>query len=160
MRTDVHTLLDRSKALHTLPDDQRRALAHDLVRVVAFLEDPALEAQVRDQEEVRGLIGDVDFPAFVSGLIQGVFKAVVDSSVEQMRAYAVLVQGLAKSLDAFTRDAEDKDREHLTARSPQLARVVLMGIHRIVVTDGQVNARVQLPFTTEDAQDEPDDDRE
>src|SRR6185295_19943913 len=38
-------------------------------------------------EQFGELVKKVDFPAFVSGLVNGVFKAVVDASMEQMRAY-------------------------------------------------------------------------
>lgn len=162
MRTDIHAILDRTKAFHALPEEQRRALAHDLVRVVAFLEDPALEEQVRDQEEVRGLIGEVDFPTFVSGLIKGVFEAIVQSSIEQMKAYAEMVQAVAKSLDDFTKDAEDKDRDHLMGRHQQLATMVLMGINRIVVTDGKIEGKVLFDLKSRDSddEDEDEDDRE
>ncbi len=121
--------------------------------MVAFLQDPALEEQIRDQEEVRGLIGDVDFPSFVAELIRGVFQAIVQSSIEQMKAYAEMVQAVAKSLDDFTKDAEDKDRDHLTGRYPQLATMVLMGINRIVVTDGRIKGKVHFDLKSRDPDD-------
>lgn len=160
MRTDVHAILNRSKAFHALPEEQRRALAHDLVRVVAFLQDPTLEEQVRDQEQVRRLIGEVDFPSFVAELIKGVFEAIVQSSIEQMKAYAEMVQAVAKSLDDFTKDAEDKARDHLTGRHQQLATMVLMGINRIVVTDGKIKGKVHSDLKSRDSDDEDEDDRE
>jgi hypothetical protein len=50
------------------------------------------------------LIDAVDFPQFVSELIDGVFKSIVDASIRQMRAYADLVAAVAASLDRFRDD--------------------------------------------------------
>jgi hypothetical protein len=50
------------------------------------------------------LVAAVDFPAFVSGLINGVFSAVVNASIRQMEAYAALIAVAAKSVDAFSTD--------------------------------------------------------
>src|SRR5512132_1704632 len=55
---------------------------------------------VREGVEAFGqLVQKVDFPAFVSGLVQGVFKAVVDASIEQMKAYGELLAATAKTVD-------------------------------------------------------------
>ncbi len=161
MRTDVRAVLDRSKAFHALPDDKRCALAHDLVRVVAFLEDPALEEQVRDQAEVRRLIGEVDFPSFVADLINGVFKAIVQSSIEQMKAYGEFVKGIASSLDDFVKDVgQEGDRDHFTRGYPELASMVLMGLNRIVVTDGRIKGKVHFDLKSRDSDDDSDDGRQ
>lgn len=50
------------------------------------------------------LIDEVDFPAFVAGLVHGTFDAMVDASIRQMEAYADLVAAVAKNADDFTRD--------------------------------------------------------
>jgi hypothetical protein len=159
----------------------------------------ALEMSSAGMDE---LVAAVDFPEFVSGLINGVFSAIVKASVRQMEAYAALVATVSKSVDAFAADTISDKRAgdalvggypetfcwagsrmqrlkcHATAASPQLARVVraiglresvanphdsaelkrvttgaarrlarnrqqtlatmlLMGINRIVVTDGK-----------------------
>jgi len=107
------------------------------------------------------LVADVNFPDFVSNLLNGVF----DSSIRQMEAYAKLVAGVAKSLDKFAKENSDNEaRDHLLDRLPQffsksstrtkrrrvqpassrqqlLATMVMMGINRIVVTDGRISAR-------------------
>ena len=160
MRTDIHAILDRSKAFHSLPAEQRRAVAHDLVRVVAFLQDPTLEEQVRDQEQVRGLIGEVDFPAFVSGLIEGVFTSIVDSSIRQMEAYAEMLEGIAKSLEEFEVENDHVEQRVRSDRRQQLATMVLMGINRIVVTDGKIHAKVHFDVKAHESDDDSDDDRE
>jgi hypothetical protein len=36
----------------------------------------------------------VDFPAFVSDLVRGVFQAIVDASIEQMEAFADLLESV------------------------------------------------------------------
>jgi hypothetical protein len=50
------------------------------------------------------LVQAVDFPGFVAGLIEGVFAAIVNASLQQMDAYAALVAALAKSVDQFASD--------------------------------------------------------
>ncbi len=46
----------------------------------------------------------VDFPKFVGGLIKNVFQAIVESSIEQMRAYGELIGNVAKTVDQFMTD--------------------------------------------------------
>ena len=164
------------------------------------------------------LLRQVNFPAFVAELIQGVFQAVVDASIQQMRAYGELVQGVVMSLNDF-RDAnvtQNQARDHLVSKFPNLmqinitdqgpraglrpgadtdelpnissmlgmdgeitdlddemieeqlvpaarndlarsrqtllATMLLMGINRIVVTDGKINARLKFDFRARDTQ--------
>ena len=59
------------------------------------------EASDRGVSAFQRLVGTVDFPAFVSSLVHGVFQAIVDSSIRQMEAYADLVESLAKSARQF-----------------------------------------------------------
>jgi hypothetical protein len=55
-------------------------------------------------EQFGELVKKVDFPMFVSGLIQNVFQAIVDSSIKQMRAYGELLANVAKTVDQFAQD--------------------------------------------------------
>ena len=55
-------------------------------------------------EQFGALVQKVDFPKFVSGLIQNVFQAIVDSSIQQMHAYGDLVANVAKTVDQFAQD--------------------------------------------------------
>jgi len=66
------------------------------------------------------LVKKVDFPKFVSGLIKGVFQAIVESSIEQMRAYGELLANVAKSVDQFARDniTENNARDWLAEKFP------------------------------------------
>jgi hypothetical protein len=163
----------------------------------------------------RELVSAVDFPKFVSGLIEGVFTSIVDSSIRQMQAYGKLLEGVVKSVEEFasenvtpnqardylrnrfpdtfdlqvtagkprlmtkdsapddavakikkelnydgTLDLDDEESEAVLlqrakvemARSKQqlLATMVLLGINRIVVTDGLINAKVVFDVKASD----------
>lgn len=71
----------------------------------------------------------VDFPKFVAGLIDGVFNAIVTSSIKQMEAYAELVKNVAKSVDQFMKDnvSENQARDYLTDRYPDHLELDLDG---------------------------------
>jgi hypothetical protein len=138
------------------------------------------------------LLQQVDFPEFVADLIQGTFNAIVNASIEQMKAYGKLVEQVAKTVDRFKEDSisDAQARDWLTQRfaaqlelrwcvapdagakglasallmsSPSadmrdlvaaarrrlaidrqqlLSTVVMMGINRVVVTDGKIVVRV------------------
>ncbi|PCE24792.1 hypothetical protein [Burkholderia ubonensis] len=181
----------------------------------------------REGAEVAGLfLQKVNFPTFVAKLIQGVFHAIVQSSIEQMEAYGKLVASVAQSLDNFrddnvtqnqgrdhlveqfpdifqigvtdgddgqsqprlqvrddvdedsalkrvndklastgakitSLDTEDDDNERAlveaarthvaTGRQQLLATMVLMGINRIVVTDGRISAKIMYDFQAQDS---------
>jgi hypothetical protein len=77
---------------------RRRQLARDLGKVVSFVGG----GQARSRQS--SLATAVDFPAFVAGLIDGVFQAIVKASIEQMDAYGDLLEGVARSVDQFARD--------------------------------------------------------
>jgi hypothetical protein len=66
------------------------------------------------------LVKKVDFPKFVSGLIQNVFQAIVDSSIQQMRAYGDLLANVAKTVDQFAQDniSENNARDFLAQKYP------------------------------------------
>jgi len=188
----------------------------------------------REGAAVAGaLLQAVNFPTFVSGLIEGVFHAIVKSSIEQMQAYGKLVADVAKTLNQFRDEnvTENQGRDYLcdtfpdlfdisvdsgdgfgggdmsfadappaprvvprdgideasavkrvnasmtidggpitnldpetiegrlvpaarttlaTSRQQLLATMVLMGINRIVVTDGRISAKVMYDFQARD----------
>lgn len=178
----------------------------------------------REGAAVAGvLLQQVNFPAFVSGLINGVFHSIVQSSIEQMEAYGRLVADVAKSLNQFRDEnvSENQGRDYLveqfpdtfmidvdtgeegagprvrlregveesaalqkvsslpveggplksmdledeaieqklvqaartqlaTSRQQLLATMVLMGINRIIVTDGRISAKVMYDFQARD----------
>lgn len=166
----------------------------------------------------RKLMEAVDFPKFVGGLIQNVFQAIIDASIQQMKAYGELLKSVSQSVDQFAQDnitldnarayVADKFPEVLEvapsenggttlamrevddadaamarinqelglanpiddisdseqearfvqaarlqmARSRQqmLSSMVILGINRIVVTDGLINAKVVFDFRASD----------
>jgi hypothetical protein len=163
-------------------------------------------------EEFGNLVQKVDFPKFVSGLVQGVFQAIVDASIQQMQAYGELLSATAKSVDQFVDDhiSDAQARDHIANRYPSLVQVdtsgdgpatlkpregadlaplasqfgvgddlsdeeqeqnlvnqaklhmaqskqqnlammVLLGINRIVVTDGKINAKVVFDISANDS---------
>jgi len=171
-------------------------------------------------QQFKELVGSVNFPAFVGGLIQNVFQAIVTASIQQMNAYAAMLKSVSQSVNDFAQDnistnnardwlvqkfpdaldldesgagddsapritvkADDADaaikriNEELQlakpvsdlsneedearlvqaarlqmARSRQqlLASMVLLGINRIVVTDGLINAKVVFDLKASD----------
>lgn len=178
----------------------------------------------REGAAVAGaLLQAVNFPTFVASLIEGVFHAIVKSSIEQMEAYGKLVADVAKTLNQFRDEnvSANQGRDHLveqfpdlfridvdtgedgvsgprvrvrdgvderqalqrvnstlpvegtpltglddesveqklvpaartqlaTSRQQLLATMVLMGINRIVVTDGKIQAKVMYDFQAKD----------
>jgi hypothetical protein len=159
----------------------------------------------------KATLSAIDFPSFVSSLIQGTFQAIVDASIQQMEAYAELLKNAALTVDQFMKDnvtdgtardylcdrfggvferdtnsneprlkvksgaggtdgelpsffqgiglpspdsldddsVEDKvvpaTRRMLAEQRQQtLATMVLMGINRIVVSDGEISAKLQF----------------
>lgn len=182
-------------------------------------------SSAREGAKVAGLLmKQVNFPTFVASLIEGVFQAIVKSSIEQMEAYSTMIASVAKSLQQFRDDnvTENQGRDHMVEKFPdvfeigtddfgdgqqprlrlrdgveegdalrrvngaldfqdgqlksmdlsdetaelaivtaartQLARqrqqlmasLVLMGINRIVVTDGRISAKIMYDFQARD----------
>lgn len=71
-------------------------------------------------QQFGALVQKVDFPNFVSGLIKNVFQAIVQSSIDQMRAYGELVANVAKTVDEFAQDniTQNNARDWLSAKYP------------------------------------------
>lgn len=241
-RQEVRRLLTSSAAFRELSPAARRDLAHDMVKVASYIAggtkggatpSTALFAEQATASDAMGRSGaaaaqsgaevladtvqQVDFPAFVAGLIDGVFNAIVESSVKQMEAYAELVKNVAKSVDDFMKDnvTENQARDYLADKYPEhleldltgaapalkpkagvddgampnffqdlglpnpmaavdeetvekelvpaarrrlamdrqqlLATMVLMGINRLIVTDGSIKASVVFNLATRDS---------
>lgn len=170
------------------------------------------EATAAGVTQMARLVKEVNFPAFVSSLVKGVFNAVVDASIQQMKAYGELVNSVAMSLSDFVDQHTDvaEGQKHLAKKYPNifeitsgklkvkedydsdsmpdfqaelgtdapvedladedalqklvvaarteiargrqqlLATTILMGINRIIVTDGRINAKVSFNFTASD----------
>ena len=112
VRVSVRRLLSSSAAFGLLPPAEQRRLARDLVKVASFLATPhgkACENARPPADQPWWGLEDVDFPAFVAALVNGVFNAIVDSSIEQLREYARLVQSATKGVDELARDSAGAD---------------------------------------------------
>ena len=108
-----------------MPPEKRRQVAHDTVKVASYLVDPGRLVSCEFANPVlspEDLIAAVNFPSFVAGLINGVFGAIVNASIQQMQAYAKLVAHASKSVSAFAADTvtDGKARAELVAMFPHL----------------------------------------
>jgi hypothetical protein len=166
-------------------------------------------------EVARATLSAIDFPQFVSALIQGTFQAIVDASIQQMEAYAKLLQSAATTIDRFMddqisdgqardylaeqhggfflrdttgsapvlrvrpdrrdgelpaflkdlgfdtpRELDDESIEQVVVpatrrriaeeRQQTLATMVLMGINRVVVDDGEITAKLMFHIDATD----------
>jgi hypothetical protein len=68
----------------------------------------------------QAILNAVSFPRFVTDLINGVFKALVDSNHQQMASYVELIKNVAASLDGFseTNLGPDQARQWLVDTYP------------------------------------------
>lgn len=94
-----------------------------------FDEQGGAQAAEAGVDALGNAIDNVDFPGFVAGLIDGVFNAIVTSSIKQMEAFAELVKNVSKSVDAFMKDnvSEDQARDYLVERYPEHLEVDTSG---------------------------------
>jgi hypothetical protein len=71
------------------------------------------------------LVKEVNFPQFVSGLIEGVFSSIVKSSIEQMRAYQDMIAAVAQSLHQFMDDhvSPNQGRDNMVDQFPDLFEI-------------------------------------
>jgi hypothetical protein len=74
----------------------------------------------RAVDTTRRVLNAVSFPRFVTDLLNGVFKAMLDSSIAQIHAYVDLINNVSASVEGFT-DANmgaDSARSWLVERYP------------------------------------------
>jgi len=219
---------DRADVARALAETDRTDTKYDDKQYQSNIQAPTLPAS-RDQvgNEMQGglarkagqamaqNIKDVDFPKFVSGLIEGVFTSIVNSSIKQMHEFGKYLQMVAMTVKDFAAEnvPMNEARDNLAAKYPQaletqgqgankrlqrrpgtddqkmpnfkdlfgldnadpddedseleivqahqltmarqrqqmLATMVLMGINRIVVTDGEIKASVEFSVTSHEA---------
>ena len=124
VRTAVNRLLKASAAFAALPPVERTKIARDTVKVASFMAQPQdISGECTHAsagERSWWPLQDVDFPAFVAALIHGVFGAIVDSSIQQMREYGELVKSVGKTVEAFAHDriTDDAARNWLCLQYP------------------------------------------
>jgi hypothetical protein len=107
-------------------EDPVQATKRSLSKSPGFTGDKFTAGGVREGVEQFGaLVKKVDFPAFVGGLIKNVFQAIVESSIEQMRAYGELIANVAKTVDQFMSDniSAGAGRDYLANRYPDTFEV-------------------------------------
>ncbi len=98
------------------------------------------------------LSDEINFPAFVAGLVHGTFDAMVDASIRQMEAYAELVATVARSADDFTRDNVSRGQaiDWLSEKYPR-------DLERLVALDGSSEPALRArPVIAEDGEAEED----
>jgi len=119
-----------SKELGVMPQPPAQALADEnpvettkqnLSQSPGFAgEDFVAGAVEQGVEQFGQMVQKVDFPKFVGGLIKNVFQAIVESSIEQMRAYGELIANVAKTVDQFMADniTQGAGRDYLSDKYP------------------------------------------
>ena len=156
----VKELLARNSSFAQLPRQMQSQIARDMTSIAAYL------TEIPRKAAGETPVQQVDFPEFVAGLVMGVFQAIVTYSIEQMNEYAELLARVSKGLDRFRDENLSNKQAHAfltercldcfkvrrpkplspksrpaTNRQQLLATMVMMGINRIVVTDGKIRAR-------------------
>jgi hypothetical protein len=143
-RRAVASMLSQSESFRMLDQETREKVAGDTARIAAVLAEPEAQAQqtaaamagpapgqfvaqgAQQGAQVAGaFLAAVNFPNFVSSLVEGVFHAIVHSSIEQMKAYGELVANVAKSLNEFRDEnvSENQGRDHLVQQFPDAFRI-------------------------------------
>ena len=116
-----------STGLADPPDRARQVLdagRQDKTSMEQFAKTGATAAQ-SGGKAMTDLVNKVNFPAFVGGLVEGTFNAIVNSSIKQMEAYSSLVENIAKSVDEYMRDniTSNQARDYLAGRYPEHLKV-------------------------------------
>jgi hypothetical protein len=83
---------------------------------------PVPDAIQMNPRSMDTLLAAVDFPSFVADLIQGVFGAIVNASVQQMEAYAALITAVSLSVDQFVQANITEDSARTPPAGPAPAR--------------------------------------
>ncbi|MGH8575379.1 MAG: hypothetical protein ACREXJ_00335 [Gammaproteobacteria bacterium] len=102
-------------------DDPIEATKRSLAQSPGMVGEKFKAGAVREGVEQFGaLVKKVDFPKFVGGLIKNVFQAIVESSIDQMRAYGELISNVSKTVDQFMTDniSVGAGRDWLAERYP------------------------------------------
>jgi hypothetical protein len=114
----------RSVSARPFADDNKEASFKDRQATVdAIGKEPFRAGAAREGAAVAGeFIKQVNFVAFVSGLIDGVFNSIVTSNIQQMEAYAKMVSDVSKSLNDFRDEntTQDQGQDHLLEQFPDV----------------------------------------
>jgi hypothetical protein len=121
----------QSEALGQTPVLKRRTPPAALARAQAGDFGPRAAGQIgRIAEQTLRAIA---FPTFVADLIRGTFNAIVQTSIQQLEAFAMLLDNVSKTVDQFTADniSDNQARDWLAQRYPD----------HIMIEGGQAVAR-------------------
>jgi hypothetical protein len=194
------------------PADKLRDRVADGQRLVG--KDFEAGAARQGADVIADTVNKVDFVKFVSGLIEGVFTSIVNSSIKQMMAFASFLENVVKSVGEFANenvthnqardalvgkypnalkldgldsgepklalrddiedeskpnfkqdlgidaDIDDEEGEKMLVqgmrlqmarqRQQLLSQILLMGLNRIIVTEGEIKASVLFDVKTTD----------
>jgi hypothetical protein len=77
----------------------------------------------------------IAFPTFVADLIRGTFNAIVQTSIQQLEAFAALLDNVSKTVDQFTADniSDNQARDWLAQRYPD--HIMIEGGQAVPRTD-------------------------
>ncbi|GAB1595822.1 hypothetical protein [Lysobacter claricitrinus] len=129
IRGAVREVLEQAPGYHALDDGDRKSLAHAMVRVstlaARLIEEeghahadiatpprnaPLARAQSQPEfgasadriaQTTQNVLNAVSFPRFVTDLINGVFRAMLDSNQAQMQQYVNLLNAVSASAEGF-----------------------------------------------------------
>ncbi|WP_210418757.1 hypothetical protein [Aliikangiella coralliicola] len=104
-----------------------------MTRTFADESDPATVPTPKKQAtdtiaaKAGSMINEIDFPGFVSQLVNGTFDAVVDASIRQLESYSDLVAAISKSVDQFTSEnvTDNQARDWLSQKYTSDVQLVL-----------------------------------
>jgi hypothetical protein len=108
-----------------IPPDANEQTRQNLSKSPGFAgKDFQAGAAVQGTDQFVRLVKNVDFPAFVGGLVNNVFRVIVETSIEQMKAYGELVANVAKSAEDYMSEniGMGQGRDYLANRFPDLLR--------------------------------------
>jgi hypothetical protein len=116
-----------ARALEDPPAPPPQASYEDARKAVTEIGSDKFQAgAAMEGANVAGVLMEkVKFVTFVTGLVQGVFSSIVTSSIQQMEAYAKMIEQVAKSLQQFRDDnvTPNQGRDHVVDRFPDLFEI-------------------------------------
>ena len=136
--------LGRGKVFRRLKDSEQKAVVNSLSLIVDYWID-ASDREVAPEEWLAA----VDFPAFVSDLVNGIFDAIVDASIGQMEAYQDLLRSVAQTVDQFMEDSvtDDQAIDYLTTTFPDVFACANNKGHTVERQRGVTKDRWDLALT-------------
>jgi len=147
VRGAIRDSLTAAEGYGNLEEGDRREIANALVRIAhaaqlfeaeAAPKKPATAAGMAAGDHYSGtavagvastthaVLRAISFPRFVAELINGIFRAMVDTNQQQLQQYVELVRGVSQSLDGFAStggSSDDPAKRWLADQFPQSFRI-------------------------------------